>query len=226
MRIILLAYMIAFLLVMPLSAKNLYVNNSIGNDATTYANNSQSTPWASVGRAVWGSTDPNATNSGEAAAAGDTVFVSAGTYSTDVTCSRGETEGLYRTVNSGTSGNLIVFYAQGTVDLRQTNAAMAVLGMHDSYVEWNGFTINSANNSLRPNYEMTLVDFGGTGNRLLNCDLTMGYFPFAGNNTPCIYVHTSTDGYIANNTLDGSSGDGGENNSAMTFYNNNNLIFE
>src|SRR3972149_2223784 len=84
--------------------KALYVNGSTGNDAVTYANNSASTPWRTIGRAAWGSTTRSSPNSNEAAKAGDTVFIAAGTYTSELNAGTSHTRYivLYNPENSGT----------------------------------------------------------------------------------------------------------------------------
>ena len=62
------------------TGRTLYVNSATGNDATTYANNSASTPWRTIGRAAWGSTNYASPNAAQAAQAGDTVLIEAGIY--------------------------------------------------------------------------------------------------------------------------------------------------
>src|SRR5262245_57259652 len=97
------------------SAKDLYVNGTTGNDSTSYAANSAASPWRTIGRAAWGSTSRTAPVTAEAARAGDTVNVAAGTY---VTTGTGERYGIaYNPVNSGTSTSPIVFAATGVVTL-------------------------------------------------------------------------------------------------------------
>jgi hypothetical protein len=123
-------------------AKNLYVNGSTGNDATTWANNSASTPWRTIGRAAWGSTNRDARNGAEAARAGDIVMVMAGTYSGVGTNSRNEN--LYYTENSGTAGNPIIFRASGNVVLTQSGRGSMIGCYNRNYVTWDGFTINEA----------------------------------------------------------------------------------
>jgi len=63
-------------------AKDLYVNNSGSpacSDSTSYAANDSAHPWCTIGRAAWGSLDPNGHNAAEAAQAGDTIRIAAGT---------------------------------------------------------------------------------------------------------------------------------------------------
>ncbi|HRH26614.1 MAG TPA: right-handed parallel beta-helix repeat-containing protein [Parcubacteria group bacterium] len=122
-------------------AKDLYVDPN-GNDAVSYANNSASTPWRTIGRAAWGSTNREARNGSEAARAGDIVIVNAGTYTGVGTNSRNEI--LYYQENNGTAGNPITFRANGTVNLTQTGAGAMIGSYRRNYIVWDGFTINEA----------------------------------------------------------------------------------
>jgi len=139
-------YLLAgMLLLVPISAeaKTLYVNGSTGNDSTSYAANGPSTPWRTIGRAAWGSTNREARNASEAARAGDTVLVAAGTYAVAGTNSRNEP--AYYTENTGTPGNPITFLAEGTVNLTLSSARGSVIGAYRrDYIIWDGFTINEA----------------------------------------------------------------------------------
>lgn len=99
-------------------AKALYVNGSTGNDSTTYANNDAGNPWLTIGRAAWGSTNRASPVSGEAAQAGDTVNIAAGTYNTSADTD--ERAAYYLPTNTGTVGNYITFQATGTVELTST----------------------------------------------------------------------------------------------------------
>lgn len=125
-------------------AKTLYVNGATGSDGVTYAGNSESTPWRSIGRAAWGSTMRSSPNAAEAARAGDTVIVAQGTYSTAGTNTRYDPS--YNPVNSGTAGSPITFQASGTVTLTLSSSRGPVIGSYErDYIIWRGFTINEAN---------------------------------------------------------------------------------
>jgi hypothetical protein len=125
------------------SAKTLYVNGTTGNDATTYAANGPSSPWRTIGRAAWGSTNREARVSSEAARAGDEVIVAAGTYAAGQGTDQRSTPLLY-TQNEGAPGNPIVFRADGTVYITQTGVG-PVIGSYDrDYITWDGFTIDEA----------------------------------------------------------------------------------
>jgi len=127
-------------------AKELYVSASTGDDSVTYAGNSASTPWRTLGRALWGSTSLSSPSTAQAARAGDTVLVAAGTYNTNaVTNSRYVP--IYNPVNSGTAGSPIVIKAVGTVHLQSSNSSgtQPIVGTQNrSYIIWDGFTVDEA----------------------------------------------------------------------------------
>jgi hypothetical protein len=126
-----------------LSAKTLYVDRANGNDSTSYANNSASTPWATIGRAAWGSTSRTAPNANEAARAGDTVIVRAGTYSAVAAGQRYEP--TFNPANSGSPGSPIVFQAEGLVQLTHSSSSGPAIGAYTkNYIIWRGFTIDEA----------------------------------------------------------------------------------
>ena len=144
--------MLCFVLVFPVWGATLNVNSGTGNDSNTYAQVSAGThQWATLGRAVWGNASMGSANSGEAAAAGDTVLVAAGTYSTSE-YSSDETVPVYNPVNSGhvTNGR-IIFEADGTVILQGTGTGLRggcgpLIGSYQrDYITWDGFTLNEAN---------------------------------------------------------------------------------
>lgn len=125
-------------------AKDLYVNATTGNDSVSYANNSASTPWRTIGRAVWGSTSINAPNSSEAARAGDVVTVASGTYTTNATTNQ-RFNPIYNPVNSGAPGAPITIRADGPVQLTASAGAQPIIGTYGrSYVVWDGFIMNEA----------------------------------------------------------------------------------
>jgi hypothetical protein len=131
-------------------AVDLYVNNSSSacSDSTTRANNSASSPWCTIGRAAWGSTTRATPNASEAARAGDTVYVQAGTYT--VAGANLVNAPTYDPVNSGTSdSNRIIFKGVGTVVLRYSSGRGPMIGAtsvdgvgtRSDYITWDGFTI-------------------------------------------------------------------------------------
>lgn len=104
----------------PAAAADLYVNNSGSpacDDGTSKASNSAEAPWCTILRAVVGSTTRSSPNAGEAADAGDTVYVTGGTYDYTGTCTAGSScrfDVLYNPVNEGSSGNMIRVVCLGT----------------------------------------------------------------------------------------------------------------
>ncbi len=147
--------LLAALLVPALAeARDLYVNNSgfpACSDATTYADNSETRPWCTIGRAAWGSTSRSSPNATQAAQAGDTVYVTAGTYT--VAGSNLVNGPTYDPVNAGTSdSNRITFKGVGTVILRYSSGrgpmigatSLEGVGTRSDYITWDGFTIYDA----------------------------------------------------------------------------------
>lgn len=105
----------------------LYVNAATGDDAVAKAANSASTPWRTIGRAAWGSVDRNAPNASQAAAEGDTVMITGGTYSTTVAVNS-RWSVVYNPVNAGTATRPITFRCVGICVLGAPNANAPVIG--------------------------------------------------------------------------------------------------
>lgn len=121
-----------------------------GSDATAKAsisyvagNEAGSTCWATILRAVRGAAErsPGSAVSGEAAAAGDTVYVFAGTYASAENCDDWGTcrfEALYEPINAGTSGNTLDLVPLGVVRLECPACDAPSLGGSTNYVRWLG----------------------------------------------------------------------------------------
>jgi hypothetical protein len=131
----------------------LYVNSTTGLDSRTKAQaRSAATPWATVGRALWGSTTRGTPNTAEAAAAGDTVVVAAGTYSTAGLNLSGwggpsvRLTPLYNPVNEGSSGLPITIQVATGATVRLTHSSTGpTIGCGDrNYIIWDGFTLNTS----------------------------------------------------------------------------------
>src|SRR3990167_70930 len=136
--------------------KALYVNNSGSpacSDATTYANNSQANPWCSLLRATWGNTTRTGPSTpSQAAVAGDTVYITAGTYISTVSNLNSRYDALYNPTNSGTVNGPITFQASGTVTLQGPDIYAPIIGANGkNYIHWTGpFYIDEANILTHP----------------------------------------------------------------------------
>jgi parallel beta-helix repeat protein len=229
---------VAFLFYPCLSySKTLYVNGATGNDATTYVNNTAEAPWATIGRAAWGSTSYASPNTAQAAQAGDTVLVTAGTYTT-----AGDTSGNRWTValnaaNNGTSGSSpITFRGVGTVYIRMASGSRGpMIGSNSkNYIVWDNFYIDDyyggSSSDTGP-----VVLYNQTGSQIINCTVKghsgsyyNGFPTFTGNYNAIRleYAHYST---VKNCTIFQITG--GENEAGIMFYDSdyntieNNIIY-
>lgn len=182
-------------------AKELYVNDSTGTDTTTYAANDSGTPWKTIGRAAWGSTNRAAPNSSEAAQAGDTVNVAAGTY--DASTAVGlRYDPIYNPVNEGTSGNPITFLASGVVTLTSStggNGEPLIGSLQKDYIIWDGFTLNEANINTAPDTGPVVI-WSSANCTIRNNIITGTYYAWNDNHNG-IRCEWSTDTAIFNNVI-------------------------
>lgn len=132
------------LLSSPAFAKTLYVNADTGNDSVTYAQNSEASPWRTIGRAATGSTNRSSPNASEAAQPGDVVLIASGIY-----WESGYSDGRRFTVslnpvNSGTESEPIVFRGVGDVYVRMLAGYRGgMIGCNArSYIVWDNFQID------------------------------------------------------------------------------------
>jgi Right handed beta helix region len=208
-------------------AKTLYVDGARGNDATTYAANSSSTPWRTIGRAAWGSANRNSPNKDEAAKAGDTVRIAAGTYVTTGTNYRFGP--AYNPVNSGEAGRPIRFEGDGPVILTFSSGAGPMVGADTrNHIEWSGFTISEKS---APSVSDTgqVVFLAAVGGAIENSVLTGNANSSArnGDNYSGVRVHGSRGIRIVNNLITdygGQSGD--ENHNGIETYFAGDLLVE
>lgn len=126
--------------VAPDPGATLWVHGVFGDDSrskATVAASGGSLPWATIGRAAWGSTNRSSPNAAEAADAGDTVSIAAGTYTYTGTVDDQKVP-VYNPANAGTSDvNRLVFRADGDVRLVAVSANSPVAGVNGrDYVSW------------------------------------------------------------------------------------------
>lgn len=185
----------------------LYVNAATGDDSRSYATaQNSSTPWASIGRAAWGSTTRSSPNSGAAAAAGDTVVIAAGTYSANSLTSVGGSDArwdvLYNPVNEGTSGNLITFEANGTVAIQATIWNGPVIGSNSrDYIRWLGpFSLDEAVIDTAPDTG-TCILLGVTGCVVDGVQIDGDGGQWDGDNHNGVRIENSTNCTVRNCTM-------------------------
>ncbi len=187
-------------------AKTLYVNGSTGNDSTSYAANSSTTPWRSIGRAAWGSTNRSAPNGNEAARAGDVVRISAGTYTTVGNLTGGgfgRFDVAYNPVNEGVAGSPIRFEAVGTVVLTYSNGAGPMIGSNErDNIEWSGFTISETTAPTRSDTG-PVIFFNVTGGSIESSVLTgnPNWTARVGDNYSGVRLEDARGVRIANNRI-------------------------
>ncbi len=203
-------------------AKTLYVDAARGNDATSHSANGPDAPWRTLGRASWGSPNRNSPNTSEAARAGDTVIVRAGTYTTTGTGDRFNP--AFNPVNSGSAGNQLVFQAESGVVLTFSSGIGPVIGVaNQSYVTWKGFVVNE---SLAPSTSDTgPVTLSGTrGSSIEDCTIIGRGNINRMDNYPGIRIEWASDLLIRNNRV--SNFLGGTNSPAVQLYRAGRVIFE
>ena len=151
----------------------LWVHPVFGDDSRTKATVAASggtLPWATLGRAVWGSTSQGSPNTAEAADAGDVVSVAAGTYSAPGKAQRNDP--AFNPANSGTSGNPITFRADGTVNVTLSSGSGPIIGAYvRDYIVWDGFVVDEANGVSEPDTgSVVFWDCDGSGAEWLEID--------------------------------------------------------
>jgi hypothetical protein len=216
-------------------AKNLHVNNSGSpacSDSTSYQENSAARPWCTLLRAVRGNSDGDRNSPGvpaEAAQAGDTVLVSAGTYDyAGPAYVSGSWLGVfYDPINSGWPEAWIEFRADGVVTLtgNRSGAASMIGSNRAQYIKWTGFTLNQALSSYRGGLATANVDnVWFEGNTIIGQHTV---WPNGDDNHPGLMIHgprssSCTGGIsnitISNNSITGFVGGSGRNDSGITLY--------
>ncbi len=212
----------------PPTANELFVDGSIGNDSTSYADNSASTPWATIGRAAWGSTNRNSPNPGEAAQPGDTVTVMAGTYvATQMPNSRQIPS--WNPANSGTPGYPIVFRAVGEVILQSVlgGANGPVIGAFQrNYIIWDGFFVDEPNIETRADTGPVVI--WASDNVIIQNLEIRGKTAQWEDNHNAIRLEWATNSVVRGNKIYGIRRIGGVNRNAAAImaYDSNNIMIE
>ena len=212
---------------MPAIAKELYVDSTSGNDNTSYAQNDMNNPWATLGRAVWGNANRNSPNASQAAQAGDTVNVAAGTYT--ATQGTGERyDPIFNPINNGTPGNPITILAHGLVNLRSTTNTIGepIVGTYRrSHIVWDGFYIDENNVNTKADTGPVVV-WESNNVAIQNFTVT-GATVNWGDNHNAIRIEYSTDSLIRNNRLSNNRGAANSyNGSAIMLYNSGGILIE
>lgn len=218
-----------FLLAGTAGAKTLYVDANRGDDATSYAANSASSPWRTVGRAAWGSTNRRSPNAAEAAKAGDVVTVAAGTYDTTATTGQ-RYEPIYNPANNGTASSPITFKAAdgAQVYLRASSVSTGqpIIGAYQKTgIVWDGFLIDER-------YILTAQDTGpvvvwnSSAVTLQNLTIN-GYSRGWADNHNGIRLESTDNVTVRNNTISGyKESAAGMNASAITLYRSKTTVIE
>jgi len=214
------------------TAKNLYVNNSSAscNDQTTYAANDASNPWCTLQRAASGADSWANMNTTEAAKAGDTVLVNAGSYTTAGSGSR--LHPAYEPANSGNATDgFITFEAQGNVRLNTTDSAPgSVIGAYlRNYIKWKGFTIDESTAPYRPDTGPITI-FSADNVIIENCVVRASPSAIQDNHTG-IRFENATNSVARGNVIHGLTGSVPETSTAHNYagimlYGNSDILIE
>ena len=226
--------MILFITLMAISsnvtAKQLYIAPH-GADNISRAQNSESSPWQTLGRAVWGSTDPLHPNTGEAAQPGDEVIVKTGVYTTTHTSGERYIP-TYNPVNTGTSNNSRITFrtASGEHVVLQGfsghNNGGPLIGSYDrSYITWDGFIINEP--VIGTSSDTGPVVVWDSDNITLQNLTIIGKTADWNDNHNGIRIEDSRDSLITNNHIYGIRNSGmNANGAAIMVYTSSNITFE
>lgn len=209
-------------------AEQLYVAPH-GSDNILRAQNSENSPWQTLGRATWGSTNPLSPNTAEAAQPGDVVIVKAGVYTTTQTLGQRDLP-TYNPVNTGSAGNPIVFRAasgehvilqgfSGTTD-------GALIGANNrSYITWDGFIINEPAIATSPDTGPVVV---WNSNNITLQNLTIiGKTADWNDNHNGIRLEFVTDSLVRSNRISGiRNAPNNGNGAAIMVYDSEGIVFE
>jgi parallel beta-helix repeat protein len=216
---------------MDAEAKNLYVDSNTGDDAVTYAENSSTRPWRSLGRALWGGPSWQFQVPAQAAQPGDVVLVSGGTQSTPASGERYAP--AFNAVNNGTAANPITIRAVGRVELRNTpgSGQGPVIGAYErDYIHWQGFVLNENNSEVHADTGLAVV-FLSQGIVIDGCEI-IGINQTYGDNHNGVRLEQADDIAVRNCLITGITGNvpGGDiyhhNNAGVMLYGGRNVVIE
>jgi hypothetical protein len=211
------------------SAATLYVNGTSGDDSRSRATASNpSTPWRTIGRAAWGSTNRSSPNAAEAAQAADIVVVAAGSYNFSGSLNN-RFAVVYNPVNQGTSPtNAITFIANGSVVLTAPSTGSPVIGCSGrNYVVWQGpFSLNEVSISISPDTG-SVVMHNATGCGLNGVTIDGDGLPGYTDNHTGVRVEVCQSCFVRNSTIhDVKHTNGNHNGSGVMLYNSDNTVIE
>lgn len=220
------------LIVNPAFAKNLYVNDTAGDDAVTYAENSEARPWRTLKRAVWGGPSWQFQVLAQAAQAGDTVYVSGGTQSAPASNERYAP--AFQLANSGTAAAPITIQAVGRIELRNDpgSGQGPVIGSYErNYIRWVGnFLLDENNSQVHADTGLAVV-FLARGVVIDGCEIR-GIIQTYGDNHNGVRFEQAEDSVVRNCLITGILGNlpGGDNyhhnNAGVMLYGGRGVIIE
>lgn len=210
------------------SAKNLYVDAAASNcsDSTTYDANNSSSPWCTLQRATFGADDWETAVPTQAAKAGDTVYVAAGTY--NVRGSGTRYHPAFLPINSGNATDgYITFEAVGTVRLGLSSSDGPVIGSYAgrNYLKWKGFYLDEATAPYNPDTGLVAI-YDVSHIVIENCIIRAlpALYP---DNHNGIRFNNASHSVVRGNIIYGLTGDGGSHNSAaIMLYASNDIVME
>ena len=218
-------------------AKSLFVNNSgtpACADATSYTANDSAHPWCTIGRAAWGSNNPNLPNAAQAAQPGDTVNINSGTYntiSTNTSCVSGARWAVaLNPVNTGTSGAPIRFagVGVGTVNvLLASGYAGPTIGADGrDYIIWDNVRIDETIAQGVSCADTGPVVFHVSRGSMITNSIIRGKYNTWSDNYCGIRLEPTNSVVVSNNEIYGFTGNWGHNNAGIMTYDSANPVFE
>ncbi len=234
----------------PLEAATLCVKADGGDDTRTKATVAASwngttctAPWATLGRAVWGNALRSSASAAQAATGGDTVIVTAGTYSTTQGAGSGASVLTYEPEGTGSSGSQLVFTCEtwGPTDVGADGIGDCVITYDASspggnfigtngqnYVTWRGFHIDGPSNTVCVGMLINVRDTDGTIIEWNSVEGDPECLP--NDNYACIWLSSGHTGVTIRNNLiyrcRNGQGGGNENGAGILVYEGGSFIIE